>query len=56
LTYKLSSSPEHLAGATMFNKSHSFLLFSILILGPAHDVLGHAGWRQSLPTAEETDI
>lgn len=40
----------------MIKKSHSFLILSILMLGPAHDVLGQAGWRQSLPALEESDI
>ncbi len=40
----------------MINKPHSFFLISMLMLVPAHHALGQAGWRQSLPTLEDSDI
>lgn len=40
----------------MMNKPHGLLLVLILMLAPAHHALGQAGWRQSLPALEDSDI
>ncbi len=40
----------------MINRPYRIMLIAILALSPAQYALGQAGWRQSLPALQDSDI